>query len=148
MSNNDCSVTWSNRLCCWMAERTSPDALPEPLTVFCPAWTPVVQGFGITDNSSPSELFKRFFDDNIVRIICDNTNKQAKKNIGKGKKFKWSDISPIDYCKFVGFLFYMAILKLPKVTQYWRQKLCFSVLSPASVMSRNAFQVISWNLQE
>ncbi|KAF7651931.1 hypothetical protein LDENG_00103410 [Lucifuga dentata] len=125
----------------WQTEH-QPDSLPEPLTVFCPAWTPGVQGFGTTDNSSLSELFKSFFDDNIVRIICDNTNKQAKKNIGKGKKFKWSDISPVDFCKFAEING-----DSKAVTQYWRQKSFFSVfLFPASVMSTNAFQVISWNL--
>ncbi|XP_056242330.1 piggyBac transposable element-derived protein 4-like [Seriola aureovittata] len=40
----------------------------------------------------------------------------------------------------------MAVLKLPQVQQYWRQSSFFSVLSPALVMSRNTFQVISWNL--
>ncbi|XP_023253243.1 piggyBac transposable element-derived protein 4-like [Seriola lalandi dorsalis] len=129
----------------WQTEQ-QPDVLPEPLPGFCPARTPGVQVFWLSDEPSPSELFKTFFDEKSVRIICDNTNKQAQKKINEGKKFKWRDIIPIDFFKFVGLLFYMAVLKLPEVRLYWKQNSLFSVLSPALVMSRNTFQVISWNL--
>lgn len=120
--------------------------LPEPLPDFLPARTPGVQERWLSSEPSPTELFKRLFDERSVNIICDNTNKHAQRNIHQGKKYTWRDISSTDFYKFVGLLLYMAMLKLPQVSQYWRQDSFFTVLAPALVMSRNTFQAISWNL--
>lgn len=62
----------------WQTDEQA-DTLPEPLPLFCPARAPGVQGFGVTDNPSQSDLFKTFFDETTVKIICDNTKKTNKK---------------------------------------------------------------------
>uniref|UniRef100_A0A671SK44 PiggyBac transposable element-derived protein domain-containing protein n=1 Tax=Sinocyclocheilus anshuiensis TaxID=1608454 RepID=A0A671SK44_9TELE len=49
------------------------------------------------------------------------------------------------YCYF-GLLFYMAMLKLMSIRDYWRQDSLFSVPFPATIMSRDRYRTISWNL--
>lgn len=35
----------------------------------------------------PDDIFVLFFDAKVLKLLCANTNKNAKKNLGKGKKF-------------------------------------------------------------
>ncbi len=46
----------------------------------------------------------------------------------------------------IGLLFYMAMVKLRSIRDYWRQNSLFSVHFPATIMSRDRYRTISWNL--
>lgn len=71
---------------------TDPDVGPK-LPRFVPARPPGVQ----LDKSkvySPLDLFQLFFNNNVVRQLCSNTNKQARKRLAQGLQFKWVDVTP------------------------------------------------------
>ncbi|XDV10944.1 hypothetical protein PO909_000039 [Leuciscus waleckii] len=85
------------------------------------------------DSHSPMSLFKQFFSESAVSTLCHNTNAQAAK------------ASP-DATPLIGLLFYMAMVKVSSIRDYWRQSSVFSVPFPATVMSRDRYRIISWNV--
>lgn len=94
----------------------------------------------------PDDIFVLFFDAKVLKLLCANTNKNAKKNLGKGKKFAWTEITPQELTKYLGMLLFMSVCNLPKMSDFWRTKNIFHVPFPASVMSRDRFRAITSNL--
>ncbi|KAL1267144.1 hypothetical protein QQF64_002819 [Cirrhinus molitorella] len=64
----------------------------------------------------------------------------------KGHKYKWTDVSISELYCYIGLLFYMAMVKMRSIRDYWRQDSLFSVPFPATIMSRDRYRTISWNL--
>ncbi len=91
-------------------------------------------------------LFKLFFSESAVSTLCHNTNAQAAKATAKGCKYKWSDVSISEMYRYIGLIFYMGMVKLSSITDYWRQSSVFVVTFPATVMSRDRYRTISWNV--
>jgi len=92
---------------------------------------------------TPAQIFRPFFNNQTVNLICKNPNKNAEKEQAKGKKFVWEELKPVKFLMYVGLMMFMALLKLPKVRDYWRKGSHLSVLFPASVMTRDRFMAIS-----
>ncbi|XP_009292848.2 uncharacterized protein [Danio rerio] len=114
----------------------------QQLPKFCPKRAPGLQGFvGVT--YSPAQIFRQFFSVTTVRVICCNTNINAEKELSKGKKFAWEKLTSDTFLKYIGLLIYMALLKLPRVRDYWRRDSHLSVHFPVSVMTRDRFMAIS-----
>lgn len=63
-----------------------------PVYRFSPARTPGPQ-LESSSSYKPIELFKLFFPYETVKTLCDNTHKQAAKNIAQGKKYKWTKLT-------------------------------------------------------
>ncbi|XP_055750279.1 piggyBac transposable element-derived protein 4-like isoform X1 [Salvelinus fontinalis] len=127
----------------WKTEK-HPDEGPQPLR-FCPSRPPGPQ----VDPSamySPLDLFQMFFTKVTVRTLCDNTNRQAARNIGRGKKFKWIDITVKEFYKFIGLVFFTALVKTKAISDYWITNSIFSIPFPATVMNRDRYRIISWNI--
>ncbi|XP_034164263.2 piggyBac transposable element-derived protein 4-like [Pangasianodon hypophthalmus] len=95
---------------------------------------------------TPMSLFKMFFSSTAVSTLCQNTNAQAARARAKGHKYKWTDVSISELYRYIGLLFYMAMVKLRSIRDYWRQDSVFSVPFPATIMSRDRYRTISWNL--
>ncbi|XP_034090344.1 piggyBac transposable element-derived protein 4 [Gymnodraco acuticeps] len=114
----------------------------QQLPHFCLKRAPGVQGF-VGVEYTPAQIFRHFFNNQAVNIICKNTNKNAEKEQAKGKKFVWEELKPVKFLMYVGLMMFMALLKLPKVRDYWRKGSHLSVLFPASVMTRDRFMAIS-----
>ncbi|XP_071377159.1 piggyBac transposable element-derived protein 4-like [Centroberyx affinis] len=112
---------------------------------FCPRVPPGVR-FPETDRPSPLQLFRKFFTDEDVETVCENTNKNAAKNLARGKTYQWRDITPADFFAYVGLLLFMAVLKMPRTASYWRRGSVFGASFPATIMTRSRFQAISWNI--
>ncbi|XP_058623214.1 piggyBac transposable element-derived protein 4-like [Onychostoma macrolepis] len=98
------------------------------------------------DAHTPMSLFKMLFSENAVSTLCRNTNSQAARARAKGHKYKWTDVSISELYCYIGLLFYMAMVKLRSIRDYWRQDSLFSVPFPATIMSRDRYRTISWNL--
>ncbi|XP_065119600.2 uncharacterized protein [Paramisgurnus dabryanus] len=98
------------------------------------------------DSSSPMSIFKQFFSESAVSTLCHNTNAQAAKATANGCKYKWKDVSTSEMYNYIGLIFYMAMVKLSSIRDYWRQSSAFSVPFPATVMSRDRYRTISWNV--
>lgn len=127
----------------WKTE-ADPDIARKPPR-FAPKRSPGVQpplNFG---NPSPFEIFTHFFDVKVLNVLCKHTNMKAERNLEKGKKFVWTEVSPQEMKKYLGMLLYMAVLRLPKVRDFWRKETIFHVAFPATIMPRDRFLAISAN---
>lgn len=87
-----------------------------------------------------------FLDDDILKLLCENTNKNAAKNKQKGKTFAWMEITLKELLKYLGLLLYMAVCNIPKMTDFRRRNTIFHVSFSATVMSRDRFMGITSNL--
>ena len=56
------------------------------------------------------------------------------------------DITTQEFYKFLGLNYYFALVRLNAVQDYWKTGSIFSLTFPASVMPRNRYLVISWNV--
>ncbi|KAG5271133.1 hypothetical protein AALO_G00176240 [Alosa alosa] len=130
----------------WKTEEDTDEASPE--LAFHPARTPGVQ-MSSADTHTPLDLFKLFFTEDAVKTLCDNTNKQAAINVTKGIKYnaKWTDVGVSELYKYIGLIFYMSVIKLDRIHDYWRQNNIFSIPFPATVMSRERCRNISGNVK-
>uniref|UniRef100_A0A673H7S5 PiggyBac transposable element-derived protein domain-containing protein n=1 Tax=Sinocyclocheilus rhinocerous TaxID=307959 RepID=A0A673H7S5_9TELE len=81
-----------------------------------------------------------------MRFAVPNTNAQAAKAAAKGRKYKWTDVSISEMYRYIGIIFYMAMVKLPSIRDYWRQSSIFTVPFPATVMPRDRYRTLSWNV--
>uniref|UniRef100_A0A3Q3MAR5 PiggyBac transposable element-derived protein domain-containing protein n=1 Tax=Mastacembelus armatus TaxID=205130 RepID=A0A3Q3MAR5_9TELE len=129
----------------WKTE-TDVDMAPQALR-FLPTHEPGPQ-LRPCEAHTPMSLFKMFFPEASVSTLCRNTNAQAAKARTKGCKYKWTDVSISELYHYIGLLFYMAMVKLRSIRYYWCQDTLFSVAFPATVMSRDRYRTISWNLHE
>ncbi|XP_052453867.1 piggyBac transposable element-derived protein 4-like isoform X35 [Carassius gibelio] len=127
----------------WKAE-TDVDQVPQTLR-FLPAREPGPQ-LSAADSHSPMSLFKLFFTESAVENLCHNTNAQAARAMSKGHKYKWTDVGVDELYRYIGLIFYMSVLKMSSIADYWRQDSPFSLPFPATVMSRDRYRTISWNV--
>lgn len=95
---------------------------------------------------TPLDLFSLFVDRSTIIKLCTNINKQAAKNIAKGKKYKWTKLEETDFYRFLGLTFYFALVKLSAIADYWKQNSIFSLQFPPKVMHRDRYRTISWNI--
>ncbi|XP_056111928.1 piggyBac transposable element-derived protein 4-like [Rhinichthys klamathensis goyatoka] len=135
-SNRQTTLSWKTE--------TDVDMAPQTLR-FLPARETGPQ-LSSVDSHSPMSLFKQFFSESAVSTLCHNTNAQAAKAAAKGCKYKWTDVSISEMYRYIGLLFYMAMVKVSSIRDYWRQSSVFSVPFPATVMSRDRYRTISWNV--
>ncbi|KAJ8367236.1 hypothetical protein AAFF_G00323820 [Aldrovandia affinis] len=127
----------------WKTE-TAPDEAP-PVSRFQPARPPGVQ-LNSAENHTPLDLFKLYVTRDAVNTLCENTNKQAAKAQAKGSKYTWTDVGVEEFYRYIGLLFYMAMVKLHDIRDYWRQNSIFSCPFPATIISRDRYRAISWNV--
>ncbi|XP_039504222.1 piggyBac transposable element-derived protein 4-like isoform X3 [Pimephales promelas] len=127
----------------WKSE-LQPDIPPDPKR-FVPTRKPGHQ-LNSTSTYTALNLFKLFVSESAAIIMCNNTNKNAAKNIANGKKYLWKNLTVEEFFKYVGLTFYFALLRLSNIRNYWRTNTIFSHPFPPSVMTRDRYQVISWNI--
>ncbi|XP_067226594.1 piggyBac transposable element-derived protein 4-like [Chanodichthys erythropterus] len=135
-SNKQSTLSWKTE--------TDIDMVPQTLR-FLPAREPGPQ-LRPADEHTPKSLFKMFFSEDAVSTLCQNTNAQAARAVSKGCRYKWTDISIVEMYRYIGLLFYMAMVKMSSISDYWRQDSLFSVPFPATIMSRDRYRTISWNV--
>ncbi|XP_051739543.1 piggyBac transposable element-derived protein 4-like [Ctenopharyngodon idella] len=141
--NDQIPVAKRAKILSWRAE-TDVDMNPKPLR-FLPAREPGPQ-LSLAESHSPMSLFKLFFSESAVSNLCHNTNAQAARALAKGRKYSWTDVSVDEMYRYIGLVFYMATVKMSSIADYWRQDSLFSLPLPATVMSRDRYRTISWNL--
>ncbi|XP_067253248.1 piggyBac transposable element-derived protein 4-like [Chanodichthys erythropterus] len=124
--------------------QTDVDMVPHTLR-FLPARETGPQ-LNSAESHSPMNLFKLFFSESAVSTLCHNTNAQAAKATAKGCKYKWTDVSIGEMYRYIGLVFYMAMVKMSSISDYWRQSSVFSVPFPATLMPRDRYRTISWNV--
>ena len=94
-----------------------------------------------SEDWSPEELFKVYFDSEIVNMICDASNEYAERNKNKYPVMYsyFRKMEPIDFYNLVGILVHLGYRKIPRARLMWSPtSLCYDPLI-SKVMSRNRF---------
>lgn len=95
-----------------------------------------------------SDFFKLVFDDEMVDVIVEETNRYAVQTLSKAlisrssRMHKWSATTNTEIKAFFGLVMYMGIVKYPKISDYWRKDILFVNKFVKQVMSRNRFQLL------
>ena len=94
-----------------------------------------------SEDWSPEELFKLYFDSEIVNMICNASNEYAERNKNKYPVMYsyFRKMEPIDFYNLVGILVHLGYRKIPRARLMWSPtSLCYDPLI-SKVMSTNRF---------
>lgn len=70
---------------------------------------------------TPSQLFFRYFTDDVWELIVRETNRYAHGNLSDAPHARpWEDVTTPEMQAFVGLLIMMGILHLPRLEMYWQ----------------------------
>lgn len=99
---------------------------PSPTEVQFPEAPQVWNYLSMWETNHRAKSFPTFFDAAVFRLLCENTNKNAARNMEQGRKFSWAKISPDEMRRLIG-----SVLDLEKMTDFWCQNTIFMFLSAA-----------------
>lgn len=136
------------------------EANGNPIAENSPTWTDYVgrqKYFAFTGRSglqkdipkdiTPLEVFKLLVDEDVIRLIVEETNRFAEQSLssrkGKFSRFKkWTRTNPEEIQKFLGLTIWMGLVKLSSLPDYWAYDGIYKQHIPPSIMSRNRFQML------
>ena len=95
---------------------------------------------------TPLALFQLFFTPEAMAVLCANSNSYAQKNKEAGKKYEWTDVDTEEMYRFLGIITYTTLCHLPSLPDYWALNSVTSQSVPRSVMTRDRFSIIWWNI--
>jgi hypothetical protein len=98
---------------------------------------------------TPVSVFRTFFTEEILNLITDQTNiygKGKKQSNNQKKASNWKDVSKKDIESFLGLIILMGINNLPNMKLYWSKDMVFHNTFISSIMSRDRFLQIFYNL--
>lgn len=106
---------------------------------------------GFDVNSKPIDFFELFFNDDILQLICMETNhfaglKKSKAHSPHSRINKWSDMSVDELKAFLGTVINMGTMPLPRLESYFTNKWETRISFYKDVFSKNRFLNIFWNL--
>jgi hypothetical protein len=94
-----------------------------------------------TGNHTPISVFKRFFTEEIIKLITDQTNlyrKQKKRN-SQSNENQWKEVTEKEIESFLGIVIVMSINSLPELKHYWKVDGVLHNTFISSIMSRDRF---------
>ena len=100
-------------------------------------WTGDIESISDGDVLDPIDYFRRFFDAEVLRMICNESNRFAMQldiNI-----LLLLDIDELE--KYIGIGLYMSLVKLTRQRRYWSPETQVSAIT--ETMSRNRFERIT-----
>ncbi|XP_046666454.1 piggyBac transposable element-derived protein 4-like [Homalodisca vitripennis] len=105
----------------------------------------------ITADSLPIDYFDLFFNDNLINLICTETNynanlKKTHRHSPHARLNKWTELSSVDLKAFIGTVINMGTMPLPRLESYfttnWESRTQFY----RDVFSKDEFLNIFWNI--
>ena len=95
-----------------------------------------------TELDTPWTLVKRFFPEELLQHIAEETNRYADSKIAVTPDNKWSPVTANDIRTYIGIRTYMSIVSLPTFDMYWSQDFMFGHHFISKVMIRDRFDKI------
>ena len=93
---------------------------------------------------SASELFARYFTDEVWQLIVDETNRYAascRQNLSDHSR-PWTPVTVADIKAFIGLVILMGIVKSPQLDLYWSTKHPLIRIGFSEIMYRVRFEQI------
>lgn len=93
------------------------------------------------------DFFLLFFTSEVVRTLCENTNKYAWMHILDRQTYarrdgSWEKVTPLEMLQFIGILIYMGMVEVPRLHLYWKTTGIFRGLLPPNIMPRKRFSAL------
>ena len=89
----------------------------------------------------PLGLFSLFFDDSLISLIVDETNRYAEQSL-RGTNKEWSTNAE-EIRAYLGFMILMGINKLPEIRDYWSNSEYLHYSPIADRITRDRFEQIT-----
>ena len=102
-----------------------------------------------SNDVTPILVFRNFFTEEIFNLIVDQTNIYGKQKQGRNSRNNtdlWEDVITKDIESFLGIIIVMGINSLPSMKHCWSKDNIFHNSFISSIMSRNRFFQIFYNL--
>ncbi|XP_055918628.1 piggyBac transposable element-derived protein 4-like [Eupeodes corollae] len=96
----------------------------------------------------PIDLFGLMVTDEVYALIVLQTNLNANQSLSRStvtrrsRMKKWDDTNVPEIRKFLGLVIYIAIIKYPAISLYWKTNQFYKNNFVPHVMSRNRFQLL------
>lgn len=94
-----------------------------------------IGSINIASGLSAIDIYKQIIDEHIMRIMVDETNKNAHKY-----RANWKNVNIAEMEKFLAIVMYMGLVKYPKISDYWSRKFLYRHCFVRHIMPRNRFQ--------
>lgn len=106
---------------------------------------------GFDENTEPIEYFHLFFNDDLISLICHETNLYANKRRTEiqsphARIKKWTDITAKTMNAFLGTIINMGLMPLPSIEEYYTTSWEGRVPFFSDVFNKDEFLNIFWNL--
>lgn len=104
--------------------------------------------FDLPNNAKPVEYYNKYLNDDILDVMVTETNRNATQVISKTRLNRssrlrsWLPTNAAEMRKFVGLLLWMGLHPLPRISDYWCNKVIYKNNVAPKVMSRNRFQLL------
>ena len=136
-------------------QEEEPEREPLPIINICNKTDEIQKDFAFTptrpeglyipdgvDTSNLEDLFKLFFDEEMVDYICKSSNEYAEvlKDTKPVMYKYYNNMSPVDFYKMVAILIHLGYKRIPRYRLAWNStSLCYDSFV-AKVLSRNKFE--------
>ena len=95
---------------------------------------------------TPVSVFRNFFDEEVLKLITDQTNIYGKGKSSSEKNSNWKDVRKKEYESFVELVILVGMNNLPNMKLYSSEEMVFQNTFISSTMSRNRFRQIFYHL--
>ena len=99
--------------------------------------------FEIGNEAQESDIFKLFFNDEILHVIVQETNRYARQKLVGEALDKWQDVTLDEVKAFLGVSVVMGLNPLPSTADYWSSDPFFGNEGIQKVMTKNRFEHLS-----
>ena len=89
------------------------------------------------------DVFKMFFNDEILNVIVRETNRYARQKLAGQALDKWQDVTLVELKAFLGVCVVMGVNPLPCTADYWSSDPFLGNEGIQKVMTKNRFENIS-----
>ena len=108
-----------------------------------PNFTGTSVGPTVTIPDTPLEVFSLFYTPDLIRTICEESNRYARQTRCDEIFDKFRPISTRDYEAFIGFNILMGINSLPALNDYWKKDSVYHYGPIADKISRERYREIA-----
>ena len=105
--------------------------------------SPVGITFELGNEAREIDVFKMFFNDEILNVIVRETNRYAQQKLAGQALDKWQDVTLVEIKAFLGLCVVMGVSLLPCTADYWSSDPFLGNEGIQKEMTKNRFENIS-----
>ncbi|KAJ8933503.1 hypothetical protein NQ314_013968 [Rhamnusium bicolor] len=102
----------------------------------------------IPGNNEPLDYFRMIFDDDILKLLVNETNQYAEDIFcsqgitGKSRITRWQPVTCDEMLKFIALVLHTGTIKMNRLQDYWKSHPLYNMKCFSAFMSRDRFLII------